>query len=247
MSIRVTCTGCHTRFDVSEQYAGKEGPCPKCKARIQIPAVEEQVVIHAPEHSGPKDSQGRSVLKPISRAETDLSGVQLTLIAASVLGFIAVAFVLRFMFADKSDIPFLLPAVGALLIAFPIVYAAYSFLRNQDGAPFSGKVLWARLSVCAGIYSILWLLMPLMAYGFPGNDIGAMIAVAGMLAAGGVVAMLTLELDYLFGILHYGMYLGICLIGRLIVGLKILPGFGGSDDVPSTLISLLSSLLIVPQ
>ena len=29
MPIRVTCTGCHARFDVSEKFAGKEGPVPK--------------------------------------------------------------------------------------------------------------------------------------------------------------------------------------------------------------------------
>ncbi|MEC8508925.1 MAG: MJ0042-type zinc finger domain-containing protein, partial [Planctomycetota bacterium] len=35
MSIRVTCPGCHARFNVSDQFAGKSGPCPKCKKTIQ--------------------------------------------------------------------------------------------------------------------------------------------------------------------------------------------------------------------
>lgn len=247
MTIRVTCTGCHARFDVSEKFAGKEGPCPKCKKTIQIPTADEQVVIHAPEHSGPTDSSGRAILKPISRSETSLSGVQITLIVASILGFFVVAFVLRQMITDKSNFPIALLAVGALAVALPIVYVAYTFLRNQDGAPFVGQDLWYRLGICAAVYAALWLLMPLMSFAFPNNDLGAIIGIAGMIAAGGTIGMLVLEFDYLFGILHYGMYLGICLIGRLVVGLAVLPGLGQSDEGPSTVISLLQSALIFIQ
>jgi hypothetical protein len=243
MGIRVTCTGCHTRFDVSEKFAGKEGPCPKCKASIRIPALEDEVVIHAPEHSGPTDSKGRAVLKPIARSETELSAVQIALLAASLLAFFAVAVLLRFMFENKDDVSVYLMAAGALGIAMPIVYLAYTFLRNQDGAPLVGKDLWLRVAVCAVIYSALWLLMPLMAFAFPNNQIGAILALAGMILAGGTAAMLLLEFDYLYGILHYGMYLGVCLIGRLIVGVELLPGFGSAPSGPSTVISLLQSSL----
>ncbi len=243
MGIRVTCTGCHTRFDVSEKFAGKEGPCPKCKASIRIPALEDEVVIHAPEHSGPTDSKGRAVLKPIARRETELSGVQMTLIAVSVLAFFAVAVLLRFMIENKDDISIYLMAAGALGIALPIAFIAYTFLRNQEEAPLVGKSLWLRVSICAVVYAALWLLMPLMAYAFPNNQIGAILALAGMILAGGTTAMLLLEFDYLYGILHYGMYLGICLTGRLIVGVDLLPCFGSTPTGPSTVISLLQSSL----
>lgn len=244
MSIRVTCTGCHTRFDVHDKFAGKEGPCPKCKALIQIPADDEQVVIHAPELAGPKDSKGRAILKPISRSETILSGVQIAIIVASVIGFLAVAVILRSVIADKTKFPVYMLAIGALAIAFPIAYAAYAVLRNQEAPPFFGTQLWARIGICAVVYSILWLFMPLMAFAFPGNDMGAVVGIVGMIAVGGLIGMLTLEFDYMFGILHYGMYLSICLIGRLILGLGILPGFGADVDVgPSTVISMLPLVL----
>ena len=35
MAIDVTCPSCHTRFQVSDKFAGKSGPCPKCKNTIR--------------------------------------------------------------------------------------------------------------------------------------------------------------------------------------------------------------------
>ena len=242
MAIRVTCSGCLARFDVSEKFAGKEGPCPKCKKIIQIPALEEQVVVHAPEHSGPKDSKGRSILKPISRSETKLTGLHITLIIASIVLFLGMCFVLRNLYTDKELLPLWLLGIGAVLVAGPIAYVAYTFLRNQEAASLAGQDLWTRLGICSLVYGALWLLMPVMAYAFPGNQIGAIIALVGMIAAGGAIGMLMLEFDYLFGVLHYGMYLGVCLIGRLVAGLDVLPGFGEAPNTgPSTVISMLDA------
>src|SRR6187401_2984774 len=57
MAIDVTCASCKTRFQVSDKFAGKQGPCPKCKKIITVPTKKDEVVIHVPE-SGPKDSKG---------------------------------------------------------------------------------------------------------------------------------------------------------------------------------------------
>lgn len=243
MAIRVTCAKCHTRFDVSENFAGKEGPCPKCKTTIKIPDLDEQVVVHAPEHSGPKDSTGKAVLKPISRSDTVLSSVQITLIVASIIAFVVAAFVLGNVFTDKVNFPIWLLAVGAFVVAMPIAYVAYTFLRNQDAAPFFGQNLWARLGVCAAVYSLLWLVMPLMCYAFTGSEeIGSIIGLAVIIAAGGVAGMFALEFDYLLGIIHYGMYIGICIVLRLIMGLSVLPkAFTPTVEAPSTVISMLLS------
>ena len=63
MPINVICPGCHTRFKVGDQHAGKTGACPKCKGPIQIPAAADEVVIHEPEsEAGAKNAQGRNVL-----------------------------------------------------------------------------------------------------------------------------------------------------------------------------------------
>ena len=75
------------------------------------------------------------------------------------------------------------------------------------------------------IYVALWFLMPVAKYAFDGYELGSWgLAIGGMIAAGAATSMLLLDFDYLMGIVHYGMYLGICLLGRLIVGIGVLPG-----------------------
>jgi predicted Zn finger-like uncharacterized protein len=225
MPIRVTCPGCHTRFNVSEKHAGKEGPCPKCKKTIKIPAADEEVVIHVPEVSGPKDSRGRAIIAPLKRKETRLSSVQITLIITAIVGFFLGAVVMNVMVPDKTKFPMPVVWAAAALIAVPIVFAAYTFLRDQELGSFRGRELWIRVGVCSLIYVGLWLLMPVAKYAFDGYELGSWgCAIGGMIAAGAATAMLLLDFDYLMGIVHYGMYLGICLLGRLIVGIGVLPG-----------------------
>lgn len=40
MPIRVQCPQCRAEFQVNEKFAGKKGPCPKCKNTIEIPRGE---------------------------------------------------------------------------------------------------------------------------------------------------------------------------------------------------------------
>ena len=233
MPIRVTCTGCHARFNVSDKFAGKEGPCPKCKAVIQIPGLDEEVVIHAPENLGPTDSSGRPTLKPISRNETNLSGVQIALISCGILAFFIGAFLIRISSLDESQL-YVLLIVGAIAISIPISFAAYTFLRDQERGAFVGKDLWLRISICGAVYALLWLAVPLLDFAFPGNQMGSMVALGAMIGIGGAAGMLVLDLDYMVGILHYGMYLVCCLIGRVIVELEIFPGLTVNQADPET-------------
>ena len=225
MSIRVTCNKCHTRFNVSEKFAGKEGPCPKCKTKIRVPEKSEEVVIAAPKSAGGTDSSGRPTLKPIRRKETILSRVQLALIAVSIIAFLALSVVMRTMIPEKSDFPFWLLGLSALLIAPPLVYVAYSFMRDQELAPFVGKELWGRVLICSAIYALTWAAMPIAWYAFDSHyEIGSyIIAGVAMLSIGGVTGMFCFDLDFLLGSVHYGLYMGICLTGRWLAGVGALP------------------------
>ena len=160
MTIRVTCTGCHKRFDVSEQFAGKEGPCPNCKKRIKIPAVEDEVVIHGPEDAAPKDGTGQGSLKPIIREETALTAVQLTLIGVAIGGFFALSFIIRLMLGNQPAFPAYLLVLGALSIAVATVLSGYTFLRNQELGRFTGQSLYVRVAVCSLLYAVLWSVFP---------------------------------------------------------------------------------------
>jgi hypothetical protein len=224
MSIRVTCPKCHTRFNVSDKFAGKEGPCPKCKTKIRVPDKSEEVVIAGPKPTA-VDSKGRSVLNPIKRKDTILSPIQLTIIIASIVGFLVVAFLLRTMIPETKDFPMWLMGLSALFIAPPLVYVAYAFLRDQDLDPFRGSELWGRVLICAAVYAITWIAMPIAYYAFNNHyEVGSyVIAGIAMLVTGGVTGMFCFDLDYFMGSVHYGLYMGICLLGRWLAGVGLLP------------------------
>ncbi len=142
MAISVICPGCHKRFKVSDQFAGKQGPCPGCKVVITIPTKEEEVVIHAPEQFGPKGASGESVLKPIEREEMKISPVMWAIMIGLAVLIPLVALVLRFTI-PWSDVTTrrLVLGLGALLIAPPLVMLGYSFLRDGELAPYRGNAL----------------------------------------------------------------------------------------------------------
>ena len=227
MPIRVTCPGCHTRFNVSDKFAGREGPCPKCKKVITVPSKSDEVVVHAPE-SGPKDAKGRSILKPIARKETKISSVQIAIIACTIDGFLVTSLLIG-QFFSAPDIPFWLFPLGALALAVPVCIAGYSFLRDQELDMFVGQELWIRLLGCAAVYALLWFLVPLMNYAFVDlGQTGAFVAIGIMLAGGAGVASLAFDLDYFIGLLHAGLYLGCCLLCRLLTGAGAIPQSGSA-------------------
>lgn len=225
MPIRVTCTKCYTRFNVSEKFAGREGPCPKCKTKIRVSEKSEEVVIEAPKTDGPVDSTGRAVLDPLRRKETNLSSVQWTLIIGSIVGFLAIALILRFSIEDVSKFPLWLMAVSAIAVAPPLVFIAYTFLRDQELEPYRGGELRSRVGICSIIYPITWLAMPLACFAFNDSyETGSYIAAGiAMIGIGGFTGMFCFELDFLMGAVHYGLYLGVCLFGRFLSGVGLLP------------------------
>ncbi|MGY8749553.1 MAG: hypothetical protein ACKVHR_16025 [Pirellulales bacterium] len=241
MSIRVTCTKCHTRFNVSEKFAGKEGPCPKCKTKIRVPDKSEDVVIEAPASAGPTDSTGRAVLEPVKRTETSLSIVQWTLIIGSIVCFLVVALILRFSIEDVGQFPLWLMVVSAVVIAPPLIFVAYTFLREQELDPYRGKELQARVGICAVVYPITWLAMPVACFAFNDNyETGSYIAAGiAMIFIGGFTGMFCFDFDFLMGSVHYGLYLGACLFGRFLSGVGLLPVTPGKLPDASDFVSAL--------
>src|SRR3954451_18578949 len=127
MPIQVTCPGCLKRFSVADKFAGQKGPCPKCKQIIIIPKKEDEIVIHAPDHSeaGAVGVGGRNVLKTYKRKDTKFKPLVFTSVIGSVLLALLVALVLRS--TDKGNVDQLFLAAGAIVLGPPIAWAGYTF------------------------------------------------------------------------------------------------------------------------
>ena len=93
MAIQVICPGCHKRFKVGDQFAGRTGPCPACKHPIQIPEKGKEVKVHAPEQfeSGGRSTSGKLVLKPISYRQMKTDPIVLAIVIGVVVVMLATA------------------------------------------------------------------------------------------------------------------------------------------------------------
>lgn len=228
MAIAVVCPSCRARFQVSEKFAGKEGPCPKCKGKIKVPALDEQVVIHAPEEfaGAGKDSKGRPVLKPIARVETKAHPVLITGVIVGAIATLAIAWVIGQSKLDASTQTVVL-AIGAVVLAPPLVVGTYSFLRDQELEPYSGKSLFIRTAICSAAYAALWAAIWGLKIAFSMESQSLTAVNFAMLATppiviGSLVALGTLDLDFGSGFMHYSCYLLVTVLLRLIMNLPLL-------------------------
>jgi hypothetical protein len=249
MPIQVTCSGCKATFNVSEKYAGRQGPCPKCKAVITIPKLEaakkvEEVKIAAPEEAagGAKTAAGRPVLKPIERRDAKLSPV----IAGAILGVIVVAFVAAWLAGPTllAPAPLVLPeersdptlssahnlqwwtaytlrAVGLLIVGMPIVWAGYLVMRDDELEPFRGTGLLVRSLICFLIYSVLW-----GAYAFIPSDVTSsgyawLYLAPPFFIVGFVAAFYCFELDVTSAAFHYIGFVTLTLMLGMTAGLTM--------------------------
>ena len=230
MPINVICPGCHTRFKVGDQHAGKTGACPKCKAPIEIPKPEDEVVIHAPEaEPGAVDSKGRSVLKPIRRKEAKFSVKVLAITLGMAVFSLAVAWMLR---GNELSSSRWVLAVGAILLGPPLAFAGYSFLRDDERGAFRGNDVLIRSLVCGLVYALLWgvyLYVGLQLFGAETMREGMeplwVACLTGAVAAIGTgAAFVCFDLDPGSGFFHYLLYLLVTVVLRAVMGLAVLPG-----------------------
>ena len=221
MPIDVTCPGCHKRFKVSEKFAGKEGPCPNCKAKIRIPDKSEQVVVHAPEAHGPKDASGHPTLKPIARSETRFSPLVVGGVVVFALATLVTAIVLR---SRAGAIPWQVLAGGAWVLGPALSWAGYTFLRNDELAPYRGLSLGLRATICGTVYAALWgAYAALKANLFDGSIEPLYLAfiVPPFVVVGALASLASLDLDFGNGAIHYGLYVLVTVTLCWIMGVPV--------------------------
>ena len=222
MPIDIICPGCRTRFKVNDKFAGQKGPCPKCKTVIQIPAAGEEVVVHAPDQFGPKDSKGVGVLKPISRSDARVSPVMIVGIISAVFVVLICALLMRGM----EEIPAWILGFGALVLAPPLVWAGYTFLRDDELEPHRGRYLAIRVAVCSVVYAVLWgayVWLPSLVFDLgPLELFHLLFILPPIMIVGGLAAFASLDLDFGTGVIHYGFYLLVTVALSFIMGLSLL-------------------------
>lgn len=223
MSINVVCPGCHTRFKVSDKFAGKSGACPKCKGKIEVPSAKDQVVIHEREfEAGAKDAQGRNVLKPVARKDTKLNPV----ILVAVVGLVILVLVAAFMLRGQEEISPLILAAGAFLLALPTSWGGYFFLRDDELEGFRGLELLVRTLACAVAYAGVWglyvYLCQLLGWTNPDDLYFYAVMLGVMLPLGAGVAFVCYDLEPGNAFFHYAFYLIVTALLRLLIGLPLL-------------------------
>lgn len=234
MPIAVICPSCNAQFRVSDKFAGKQGPCPKCKGTIAIPAAAPEVKIHAPDEAAVvgKDVKGRTLSKPIPRAQTRFSRRTLVLAAGGALVVLLSAW-LGGGFLERL---LALRGMGVLLISPPLAALGYlAFSDAEDLEPFRGRRLWLRSTICGGIYAALWgafaLLFALVDYEVLIIEYWSWLYVAPpFFVLGAVAALACLDLDFGSAFLHYAFYVLVIVALRFVAGMEFLwavPGAAG--------------------
>ncbi|MCE2785821.1 MAG: hypothetical protein LW699_13180 [Pirellula sp.] len=233
MPIPVTCPGCLARFTVSDKYAGKQGPCPKCKQTITVPDKSQEVVIHVPENYGPKDAGGRPVLKPIKRVEFTPNGFQIVV----AIGVAAVS-IIAALWARLSGItpPTWALAFVAIALAYPLCSIGYTFFKDDELGGYIGKDRLVRLGICAGVFALTWGVYWLLASYF-GNRVLAQvdtlqmsIFVLIMFGLGIAVSVGSCELEVGQSFLHYAIYFVATLLLAFLAGLPLAAPFSKDSD-----------------
>jgi hypothetical protein len=248
MPIQVTCPGCKATFNVSDKYAGRQGPCPKCKAVITIPKLEaakkvEEVKIAAPEEVGTtgKSATGRPVLKPIERQDAKLTPAA----AGAIVGVLVVMFVAawfagphllapdRLLPEERNDpalastyagqwwTAFVLRAVGLVIVGFPIVWAGYLALRDDELEPFRGRSLLVRSLICLAVYLGMW-----GGYGLLPDDLHtsgyAWVYIAlPFLIVGSLIAYFCFDFDVTSAVIHCVAFITLTLMLGMTAGLTM--------------------------
>ena len=222
MAISVVCPTCQARFNVSDKFAGQTGPCPKCKNPIKIPKASSDVTIHDPTEAAASSDVGHMPTAPIVFKEESFSGITLTLVFTAVVLLFLSAYVSGRIFEvepGRIDIPILLQAITAVLVAIPFANIGYTVMRDKELESYRGRQLTIRVLICSVAYASLWAVRGMI--GIENPEIWQWLFLAPVfLFAGGLTAVVSFDLDWGVAVSHYSLYVVLIALVRYIAGLQ---------------------------
>jgi hypothetical protein len=235
MPIPVVCPSCKSRFTVSDQFAGRTGPCPKCKQPITVPTpAAKAVVIHEPEAPVASSSgTGKAPTAPIKRRNKPVSLTSFAVAAAGAVVFMGIAAMLPVIYpplpagnaaaGSRTTIPTWLLLAGGLVAALPTVVLGYAAVRNRELEPYQGRPLAVRVLICSLVYAALWAVRGAIPWLNPEWQLTEMYEwfMLGPLfvAAGGLAALATLDLEPGNAAVHFSFYVLFTALLRWLAGL----------------------------
>lgn len=220
MAISVVCSGCKSRFTVSDQFAGRTGPCPKCKKPITIPKKSAgEVTIHEPERPAAKGATGRMPTAPIVFQEKPLSLVVVAAVIAGAIGCMLAALACRLIWG-QGNTPTWLLAAGAAGLAFPCAWLGYWVVRDREVPPFPTASLTVRCLICAAVYASLWGVHAFLPIEQMHEEFWRWLFVGPIFGfAGALAAFASLDLDWGTAVAHFSLYVLFTALLRWILGL----------------------------
>ena len=226
MSIIVVCQACRTSFKVNEKFAGKKGPCPKCKETITIPALDQQVQVHDSVHSeaSARGAGGQLVLEPVGRDKVEFTPLLVGGIVGSVAGVFLAAYILGYLFQDEANdaMRAIVATCGTIVISPILVIAGYTFMRDSELAPYRGTSLWIRASICAAVYAAGWLAFSYVPTEWKVELWMWTFLAPPFLVAGATAAFASLDLTVSNATLHYCFYIVVSAALAYTMGISVL-------------------------
>ncbi len=163
MSIHVICPGCMTQFEVSDRFAGRKGPCPKCGHMIEIPKANVTIVSPDELVVGGKKVQNPDLIRPIEQKTYSFTGRAILVNLAVLTAVLAVALVFHFVHFLPLAVP-----VGILLVltvAYPLMKYGYMTFRDpNDLEIFLGGQLGKKSILGAAILMAIWIVYELILF-----------------------------------------------------------------------------------
>jgi len=110
------------------------------------------------------------------------------------------------------------PAIAAVILA---AGGSTRLGRPKQLEPYRGKELYIRVLACSAVYAALWgvfvFIPTVLEIEFTSTQL--LIVTVPFVLAGAFAAYASFDLEYLTGIMHYGLYLIVTVLTRVAAGL----------------------------
>lgn len=218
MAILVVCPGCTARFSVSDQFAGRTGPCPKCKKPITIPKAEA-VTVHEPELPASLAPGGKSLAVPFTSLDRPVGPLAFVAGGIGALALLLAAWVVPRLTGGPP------PAWLALAVAFavgvPCAAIGYAALRNRELEAYRGSALLLRCLACAAVYAGLWAVRSAFLGPEATQFMWQWLFIApAFLLPGALAALVAFDLDWGEAAAHFSFYVVFTALLRWLSGIQ---------------------------